>query len=244
LRRDARDNRERILAAAHLAFSTIGLDAPLESIAAAAGVGKGTLYRHFPDREALINSIYKDFAAEVFESVDEALRATDTWAAFRAYMITVVELQARDRGLADIILTRHPSASTLQSVARQTLPLTERLLSHAKRRRVVRADLEVSDIMAVYWGAQRVLMATRDIAPNAWRRYLAMQFAAFRAPARGRLPKPALTRSQLWRAMVSVKAVSVSALSGRTRPPKARALRARARAAIGPVAKRSRRSSR
>ncbi|MGW2196727.1 TetR/AcrR family transcriptional regulator, partial [Streptosporangium sp. NPDC001682] len=82
LRRDAEINRERIMTAARVAFRERGLDVPLEEIARRAEVNIATLYRRFPDREALIEAILADHMADFVEAAEAAELADDPWEAF------------------------------------------------------------------------------------------------------------------------------------------------------------------
>src|SRR5437763_15309556 len=96
LRADARQNRARLLTAATAAFAERGPDAPLEDIARRAGVGIGTLYRHFPTRDALIETIYAEHIGEVEVLAKDAAEAEDAWAGLSAFLEGLLELQARN----------------------------------------------------------------------------------------------------------------------------------------------------
>ena len=80
MRADARRNRERLLAAAASAFAEQGADAPLEDIARRAGVGIGTLYRHFPNRQALLEALYINEVEDVCRSAEQ-VDGADPWEA-------------------------------------------------------------------------------------------------------------------------------------------------------------------
>ena len=100
LRRDARENRERILAAARLAFAELGIDVSVEEIARRAGVGMGTLYRRFPTKDALIDAVFEEHLDQIAASAEAALADPDAWTAFLDYLTDIVGLQANDRGLS------------------------------------------------------------------------------------------------------------------------------------------------
>jgi len=86
LRADAARNRARVLDAARTAFAEVGLDVGVEEIARRAGVGKGTLYRRFPTKEALVRAIFEDILDEIDVLVREAEAEPDAWAAFTGYV--------------------------------------------------------------------------------------------------------------------------------------------------------------
>src|SRR6516162_681331 len=103
LRADAARNRAAIVAVARDVFAERGLEAPLETIAARAGVGIGTLYRRFPSREKLVAAALVEKVAEYAEAAREALAASDPWAGFAGFVERICELQAGDRGLSDLL---------------------------------------------------------------------------------------------------------------------------------------------
>jgi AcrR family transcriptional regulator len=107
LRRDARQNRDRILVAARAAFAERGVDASVEEIAVRAGVGIGTLYRRFPTKDELIGAVFGEHLEQIASAAEAALERDDPWPAFLGYLSYVVELQAIDRGISEI-LGAHP----------------------------------------------------------------------------------------------------------------------------------------
>ena len=86
LRRDAQANRERIVAAARAAFAADGIEVPVEEIARRAGVGMGTLYRHFPTKEDLVDAVLEDAFAEFVALAEQALAEEDAWAGFSGFL--------------------------------------------------------------------------------------------------------------------------------------------------------------
>src|SRR4051812_2911433 len=105
-RRDAQRNRERILTATRAAFQERGLDVGVDEIARRAGVGMGTLYRHFPTKDALIDAILEVRFQELTTAADEALGEADPWAGFKRFLYRAAELQVDDRGFKDALAAR------------------------------------------------------------------------------------------------------------------------------------------
>lgn len=103
LRADAQRNRALLLAAALAAFAADGPDVPLESIARTAGVGIGTLYRHFPSREALVDAAYRSELARVCDGVHDLLAGRPADQALRAWLQTFYEYMATKRTMADAL---------------------------------------------------------------------------------------------------------------------------------------------
>ena len=102
LRRDAQRNRDRILAATRAAFQERGLDVGVDEIARRAGVGMGTLYRHFQTKDALIDAIV-DARSRSSPPRPSAREAPDAWEGFEAFLVGAVDLQASDRGFKDAL---------------------------------------------------------------------------------------------------------------------------------------------
>src|SRR4051795_4120459 len=98
-RADARRNYEKVLAAARDAFAEGGESTALEEIARRAGVGIGTLYRHFPNRQALVEALYVDEVEEVCRSAAE-LEGADPWEAFSAWLVRFIAYLATKQALA------------------------------------------------------------------------------------------------------------------------------------------------
>ncbi|MFJ9855811.1 TetR/AcrR family transcriptional regulator [Streptomyces sp. NPDC101150] len=103
MRADARRNRERILEAAVRAFSEIGADVPIDAIAKAAGVGSGTLYRHFPTREALVEAAYRNELVRVCDSAAELLADFPPDRAMRLWMDRFIDYLAAKQGMAEAL---------------------------------------------------------------------------------------------------------------------------------------------
>ena len=168
LRADAERNRRRILAATATVFAERGLDVSLDDIAAAAGVGVGTVYRRFPDKDALIDALFADKIADVERLALRCLDMADTWEAFASFLRGVCRLNAQDRGLKEVLLFRGMDRARR---ARETIaPLAGRLLARAQEAGVVRADLAPTDIPLMHFAVGYVADRTRDVAPDYWER--------------------------------------------------------------------------
>ena len=153
LRADARQNRARLISAATEAFAEKGADAPLEDIARRAGVGIGTLYRHFPSRLDLQAAVFRTQVRVVCEQGD-ALTASDspgpafaTWAsALTGYLVTKRGLS---RALIDAVGVESELITSCWMTMRET---TERLLVKAQQAGVIRDDVTAMDVMRLVHG--------------------------------------------------------------------------------------------
>jgi AcrR family transcriptional regulator len=201
LRRDARQNRDRILVAARAAFAELGIEASVEEIAVRAGVGIGTLYRRFPTKDELIGAVFEEHLEQIVSAAESALEQGDAWAAFLGYLSYVVELQATDRGISEI-LGAHLHTETLVARARTRLrPLVQELVARAQASGELRPDVVYEDVSVLLWTTGRVVDATRDVEPAFWRRYLALLVDGLRTGSATPLPRPPLSAAQHGRAM-------------------------------------------
>ena len=203
LRRDARRNRGAILAAARQVFCDHGLEAPLEEIARRAGVGIGTLYRHFPSRVELLDAVLADTVQAHVDAAEKALAIDDPWDGFASYLEQSCRLQAANRGLNDAMGMRFPRAATLEAARRRLFELVGQVVDRAQQSGQLRADLTLEDLAFVTWANTRILQAVRAAgAPDAWRRHLGLLLDGFRAERAAPLPEPPLSPRQVHRAML------------------------------------------
>lgn len=150
LRADARRNRERVLAAAAEAFSSRGYDVPLDEIADAAGVGPGTVYRHFPTKEALFEAVS---LARVRDHVADArARATaaDPGAAFDGFLARLAEEAERKRDLPDALAGA--GAAGIAEAVNELQDALGVLLARAQAAGAVRGEITVGDLIALLKG--------------------------------------------------------------------------------------------
>ncbi len=188
LRADAARNRARVLDAARSAFAEAGLEVGVEEIARRAGVGKGTLYRRFPTKEALVFAIFEDILLE-FERVSaEALEGDEPGQSFVAFLNTCAVMQAENQGFYDVVSRVGSQVITPEQSAR-FLAAAAGPLARAQAAGVVRDDLEPFDLLQIF----RMLGATtREFSGGEpvdyWRRYLSLLLDAIRPAAATELP--------------------------------------------------------
>jgi AcrR family transcriptional regulator len=149
LRADARRNRDRLLSAAVRAFSQDGPDVTLDAIARDAGVGIGTLYRHFPTREALIEAAYRSELAKLCDAVPDLLQDMRPDEATRAWMDRYIEYMTTKRGMADALRVVIASGGTPYAQSRDRLiTAITSLLQAGAASGTLRADIEPADVLA------------------------------------------------------------------------------------------------
>jgi AcrR family transcriptional regulator len=195
LRRDAAENRELLLAAAAQVFAEQGLGAGVEEIARAAGVGVGTLYRRFPTKDALIAELVQDVLERMSALASAATQVADG-GGLEHYLETSSAYQAEHRGCLPRLWNTPTDNEALVRV-RQTVGA---LLADAKRHGRVREEVTATDLTMVMWSIRGVIETTRDVAPDAWRRHLAILVAGLR-PSPDALAYKPLTRAQVDRVL-------------------------------------------
>ncbi len=200
LRSDARRNRERLVACARELFATEGVDVPVEEVVHRAGLGMGTLYRHFPTKEDLIDAVLEDAFAEHVVLAEEAAAADDAWAGLTHFLEQALALHAGNRGLKDVLATSEHGRQRAQAMRERITPLLARMVERAQAQGTLRATSRPRIFPLVFWTASRVIERTATIAPDHWRRFLAILLDGLRASAATPLPAPPLTPAELARA--------------------------------------------
>jgi AcrR family transcriptional regulator len=148
LRADAQRNRDTLLEAAVRAFSQEGPDVTLDAIAKDAGVGIGTLYRHFPTREALVEAAYRNELARLCDIVAELLETMPPDEATRAWMDRFVDYMTTKRGMADALRALIASGGNPYAHSRDRLTTAiTTLLAAAAAAGTVRPDIEPGDVL-------------------------------------------------------------------------------------------------
>ncbi|HEV3169126.1 MAG TPA: TetR/AcrR family transcriptional regulator [Actinocrinis sp.] len=149
LRADAQRNRDKLLEVAVRAFSQGGPEIPLESIAKEAGVGIGTLYRHFPTREALVEAAYRSELARLCDSAADLLRELPADRALRAWMNRFIDYMATKQGMAEALRAVIASGGNPFSESRDRLTAAISLfLAAGADAGILRSDVDSYDVLA------------------------------------------------------------------------------------------------
>jgi len=172
LRRDAERNRQRIIEAARAAFAEDGLSVTLDEIAHRAGVGVGTIYRRFPDKEQLIDALFEEGLTELAAEAQNALDADDPWAGLVDFLERANAHHACDRGFKEVALAGVHGLGRVARARELMFPLVAGLVARAQADGSLRADVEPTDIPLLQLMLGSLGECTRDADPDVWRRYL------------------------------------------------------------------------
>jgi AcrR family transcriptional regulator len=200
LRSDARRNRERLVASARELFASDGVGVSVEEITHHAGLGMGTLYRHFPTKEELVDAVLEDAFAELVELAESAAADEDAWRGFAGFLEQALARHAVNHALKDMLAVREHGRERAEAMRNRIEPLLRRMIVRAQEQGALRADFTAEDVPIVFWACGRVIEATSAIAPQYWRRCLALVLDGLRAGTDTPLPEPPLSRAQLARA--------------------------------------------
>jgi AcrR family transcriptional regulator len=189
LRQDAARNRSALLAAAAGVFDMQGLDASVTDVARAAGLGMGTLYRHFPTKAALIDALVHDVLEATIQMAHDASHCDDG-AGLEQFLEASARYQAEHSGcLPRLWDTDHKMVKTARH-------LIAGLLADAQKSGRVRKDLTTTDLTMTMFSLRGVIEATLPVAPDAWRRHLDLLIAGMR-PDLEELAHPAVNKATL-----------------------------------------------
>lgn len=191
LRSDAERNRRRIIDAARQLYATGGLAVSMAAIAREAGVGKATLSRHFGDPQELIDAVFADRMAAYVEATERALAEPDPWTGFVDYVWRVCEMQADDRGFADLLTITFPTRWGLEADRARSYSGFLELIRRAKGSGKLRDDFRPEDLVILLMANAGVLTATGDDAPGSWRRLVGHMLRSYAAPDAPTAPLPA-----------------------------------------------------
>jgi AcrR family transcriptional regulator len=201
MRADARRNRERVLDAAVHCFATDGLQAQMDDVASRAKVGVGTVYRHFPTKDALIEALADDYFARQAEAARAALEVEDAWEAFSAYVHRASDILGENRALAQVLRDRPEMMAAAAVRAAEELGFFDTLttlIDRAQGAGALRKDFRLEDIPLIMCSLGSLQTSRGDYA--SWRRQRAIILDGLRAPGSESLPDepvPALAKRKV-----------------------------------------------
>jgi AcrR family transcriptional regulator len=183
LRADARRNREKVLAAARAVFSEQGVDAQMDDVARRADVGVGTVYRHFPTKEALVYALTDELFDVIAAHAREMLSRDDPWEAFKAALWFGAEKTAGDRAFSEILAAERKTMVPHSCPGKEDLTVTvSELMRRCIEAGAMRPDVVIDDIPLVMCGIGSASAMPHPMS-DAWRRHLGIVLDGLRAEA-------------------------------------------------------------
>jgi AcrR family transcriptional regulator len=203
LRADAERNRQRLLTAAQEVFARRGLTATLDDIASYAGVGVGTVYRRYANKQELIEALFVMRIEAIAAMAEQALTDPDPWHGMTSFMHQVCEATARDKGMREILFHGRTGHNQVATARDRIVPLTTALVSRAQASGHLRPDLEPMDFPLIMTMMEAVIEFTSATEPELWQRFLTLMLSGMRTaqvPASA-LPGHAMTLENFETAM-------------------------------------------
>jgi AcrR family transcriptional regulator len=203
-RKDAARNHELLLEAGREVFAERGLNASLDEIAHRAGLGVGTAYRHFANKQEVAEALFEQAIEKIVGEAERALSIEDPWEAFVSFFHAAATSQAKDRGLHEVLVGVYPT-ERLDRVRDQLVGAIDELFARAQKAGVLRADAVPTDAGVLFAMLGVVYDMSSKTAPELWCRYFALILDGLRATDAAPMPGPALTTDELETAMARVK---------------------------------------
>ena len=197
LRVDAERNRQRLIEAANEMFSERGLDVGVGEIAERAGVGRGTLFRNFPSKEALTAAVVVERIRVMTEEARARLDEDDAGAALSGLLDELLERQQSDRALFEVLADEWMALPEIRAAHEEALGILDELVARAQAAGAIRPDVGGVDVLLMVKGICETSQSFRGLDPAVARRQLDLVKAAIAAPGaaasplRGRPPTAA-----------------------------------------------------
>jgi AcrR family transcriptional regulator len=183
-RADAQRNRGRVLDAARARMAEDGIEAQMDDIAREAGVGVGTVYRHFPTKQDLLQALTDDRFTGLADAAREALEDPDPWNGFCSFMRYSARVMAEDRALSEA-MDQRPEMCREAAGKAELLKATPKLIERAQAAGELREDIVPDDIPSLICGLGRATRASEGGFAMGWERHIEIILAGVRAPTAG-----------------------------------------------------------
>ncbi|QIS22190.1 TetR/AcrR family transcriptional regulator [Nocardia terpenica] len=190
LRADAARNQRRIIEAARDLFAERGLEVTLDDVAEAAGVGVGTVYRRFANKQELIVEVFDRSVADMAEATEAACRNPDAWAGFSELFDYCCTHMSANRGFSEVLLELPDPMERFASVRSRIQPSMAALMNRAHAAGVLREGITATDFFSMVNMVESIAAFARPVNPEVWRRYMAIVLDGVRSDS---IPRQALT---------------------------------------------------
>jgi AcrR family transcriptional regulator len=205
IRKDVARNRALLLESARVVFAERGLDATLDDIATHAGLGVGTAYRHFANKQEIAAEVLAESSGQVIEDAQRALLIDDPWAAIVTFFDSAFSRMAENRGLHQTLMTERGATSHGKPIGDDLVVAVTELFDRAKAAGVLRPDADPTDAGGIFAMIAPAFDMSAATDPTLWRRYLAIWLDGLRVGDRAALPGSPLRVEQLPAALGAAK---------------------------------------
>lgn len=190
LRADARRNRERILEAAATVFARDGLDASLDAVAAEAGVGVGTVYRRFPERQLLIDELFEKKLERFIQLARDCEAMSDPFDGLVRFLTEASRMHGEDVGLRQLVLGPGVTSALMDKPRQVIGPIIGQMIERAKSAGELRGDFDVLDVPLIEFILARLNDITSTVSPDLWERLLTLIIDGLKQQRSGITPMP------------------------------------------------------
>lgn len=188
LRSDVARNRRLLVEAAIESFQEFGWDVPLDTVARRAGVGNATLYRHFPTRDDLHEAAFAEIHERLVAVLERYRDVDDGWQALHGLVFEIYATAPVGPAMGTPAQERLDSSPSLRSVVTEIGDALDRMLRLAQGQGTARTDVDLEDLGLLLDSVRPVVAVSDKVAPELWRRHLALVLDALRADAASPLP--------------------------------------------------------
>ena len=196
LRRDAERNRQRILDAAREVFAAQGLDAGLNEIARHAGLGVGTVYRRFPDKEVLVETVLEDEVASLTTLIEDFFHTDSAWEGLTRLLHAVADRQVAHRGFSEAILGSDHHRQFSTAFRTRVGPRMVTLIQRAEQQGSLRPGVSVGDLMMLLLMVGELGAAADAVSPGVHHRYVDLFLESLKAEDGRPALEPGITEVQ------------------------------------------------
>lgn len=190
LRADAERNRLLLLKAAREVFAERGIDVTLDDVAHRAGVGVGTVYRRFANKEVLIDEVMEQNFAEILGDATRSLDSDDSWAALTGFLELACARMSTNRGLIQMMNRVDDDCGHVEHQRGHLETAIEELVRRARHSGALRPEAVAGDVIGVIFMVGAMIEFSGVVMPDVWRRYLALLLDGLRGDGIARQPLP------------------------------------------------------
>ena len=190
MRADALRNRALLMEAARLVFRRDGLAAQMDAVAETAGLGVGTLYRHFPTKEALLAVLVRERLERLTAAVEEAVGVEDPWHGVAGLIWALATFEAEDQGMVDILTDSAARPAEVDVAMARVLDGWSAAVARAQAAGQMRRDVTAEDVLAAVCGVGKMMTPGADNRDQRWRRLVSIVVDGLRVSDSGASSKP------------------------------------------------------